>query len=140
MRTATQLAPVINASNRDIENWVGRLDLSTPYEQPERGLPRMYSKANAFELGMIAALVRGGALPSHATTVAARFAQDGQRNWRHSAFRDWLVFRANDCSSGVHTDKIDSSSKMIKDLDSITFSVVYVRKLIDGIDELYKGD
>ncbi|UYO49657.1 hypothetical protein KQX64_03315 [Rhodopseudomonas palustris] len=137
-RTVSELTPVIQATHRDVENWVGRLDLATGFDRPGPGRARMFSKENAFELGMLAALVRGGAAPSTATLVAAKFAQDAKRNWRGTAFKNWLVFPAGDCSAGVHTDKIDVESKLIRDLGAITFSAINVRKLIDDIEALYR--
>lgn len=135
-RTAAELSPLIGATPRDIDNWITRLELATGYEAPGRGVPRRFSKWNAFELGMIAALTRGGALPSESVAIARRFVQDAKRGWRGTAFRRWLVFRSNDCSRGVHTDQFDAS-QLIAELGAITVSVVHVRKLVDTIEQLF---
>ncbi|MET4214382.1 hypothetical protein [Bradyrhizobium sp. LA2.1] len=138
MRTAADLISVIPATSRDLENWVSRLDLETDYHQPERGRPRMFSRNNAFELGMIACLVRGGASPSSALAFTRAFVQDAKRR-RLDAWRRWFVFPAGNLQRGINTNKFDPESEDIKSLDSTTLSLVDVRKLIDGIETLFKA-
>ncbi|MCP1762075.1 hypothetical protein [Bradyrhizobium japonicum] len=139
MKTANDLISVIPATNRDLENWVSRLDLATRYHQPERGHPRMFSRINAIELGMIAAFVRGGAAPSSALAFARSFVEDAKAGRLHKR-RRWFVFPAADLRRGIETDRFDPDSEDIKSLNAKTLSMVDVRGLIDGIDALFRAE
>lgn len=138
MRTAADLISVIPATNRDLENWVSRLDLATDYHQPDRGRPRIFSRLNAIELGMIAAFVRGGATPSSALAFARSFVEDAKVGRLHKR-RRWFVFPAADLGRGIETDNFDPDSEDIKSLNAATLSIVDVRMLIDRIEALFKA-
>jgi len=137
--TAAILAPEIGATNRDIENWIARLKLNTRYHSPEHGKARLLSKDNCLELGFIAGLVRGGALPSRAVLFARNFL----RAWKPPALPggrlQWFVFPAGDLSHGKWTDAPDLESLKKEEKFKVTaFSFVDVGEIVRRVDALFE--
>jgi hypothetical protein len=133
--TAAILAPAIGATNRDIENWIKRLKLSTRYHTPEQGKPRLLFRDNCLELGFIAGLVRGGALPSRAVLFAASFLRAWKPPALPSGRRQWFVFPAGDLSGGKWTDTPNVES-LKKEFKVTALSFVDVGEIVRRVDAL----
>ena len=127
MKTASQITSVTNASVRDIENWVGRLELSTPYQKTTPGRARLYSRRNALEIAFIAAMVRGGASPARAALLSAR------------SLREWYVFPAGELDRAIEIDKPDLCALAGK-FGATTLSLVRLKEIVRRVDELYEDD
>src|SRR5262245_47608685 len=73
--TTPQLCELAAVPEKDLHNWLQRLDLCTKYEKPKAGPSRYsngrFTRDNALEITLIARLVRAGFAPSIA---AARIA------------------------------------------------------------------
>lgn len=127
--TAAKLTSAIPASVRDIENWIARLELSTQYDSPERGKPRLLSRRNALELGFIAGLVRGGATPARAAIFAKSFLRMGRD------VREWFVFPAGDLTRGDGSDQPDLD-KLSQEYGAVTLSFIRLGEIVRNVDEL----
>jgi hypothetical protein len=103
--TAQKLADATGVSVRDVENWLGRLTLVTAYHQPTLGQPRIFSRENAVELAMIAALVASGMSPAKAAPIAGLIVRQTQN--RFDRVSDWLIFSPQDPSRFVTSDAPD---------------------------------
>ena len=136
VKTAAELVTAMDATARDIENWVARLDLSTTYHQPERGLPRLFTRLNALEMAFIAALVRGGAAPAKAAGVGRLFVLDA-RYGRLEKWNQWFVFPAGKLERGIGTDKLDVAAPQIIELNATTISIVNIKELVRRVDDLF---
>lgn len=134
MKTAAELVTALDATPRDIENWVSRLTLSTRYQKTRQGSARLYSRENALELGFIAALVRGGATPAR----AAMFAETFLRDIRHSPrpLQEWFVFPAGKLESGTGSEKPDLDA-LAKQFGTVTLSFVRLREVVRRVDALF---
>src|SRR5450759_4024767 len=135
VKTAAELVTAMDATARDIENWVARLKpkLSTTYHQPEHGLPRLFTRLNALEMAFIAALVRGGASPSKAASHARLFVLDA-RYGRLAGRHQWFVFADGKLESAVGTDDPRPGNPAIKKLNATTLSFVNVKELVRRVD------
>jgi hypothetical protein len=69
--TQNELLAVTGATQRQVENWLGRLPLVTQYEPTVQGRARGFSKDNVMEIGLIDRLVKGGMKPAAAAECAA---------------------------------------------------------------------
>lgn len=136
VKTAAELITAMDATTRDCENWIARLDLSTTYHQPERGLPRLFTRLNALEMAFIAALVRGGASPSKAAAHARLFVLDA-RYGRLAQRHQWFVFADGKLKSAVGTDDLDADNPEIKKLNATTLSIVNIKELVRRVDALF---
>jgi hypothetical protein len=138
MKTIADILPVVNASAKDIENWISRLDLSTEYEETVRGRARRYSRVNTLELAFIAALVRGGAAPSKAAAYARTFVHGAQHwSWQKS-IKQWLIFTAGDLNRGIGSDTMSNLLAYEEELGSETLTTVNVWKIIKRVNALYE--
>lgn len=135
-----QVVKAISASQRDIENWIGRLELSTQFMAPGRGRPRVFSRENAIELGFIAALVRAGVDPSKAVA----YARSMLSYLRYDNLREWLVFRAGDVSRAIATDTPDFTTlldRLASDEAAPTYSFVHMGEIVRRVDQaIQAGD
>ena len=131
--TASRLLPEIQASVRDLDNWIGRLDLSTKFRAREPGKARLFNRWNAIELGMIAALVRGGAAPGVAALFARPLVEDADRNHQ----REYFVFAAGDLKQAIGTNSLDSIDEIAAKYPGKTLSLVPVGAIVRAIDKLF---
>lgn len=136
-RTAAELVGAMDASQRDVENWVKRLNLSTTYHKPEHGLPRLFSRLNGLELAFVAALVRGGATPAKAAAYARLFVLDARYGRLGKKWKSWFVFARGNLDHAVGTNEIDVDNPEIKKLNATTLSCVNVKELIRRVDDLF---
>jgi hypothetical protein len=86
--TQPQLLKLSGASQRDIENWIARLPLKTKYKPTVRGRARVFNRKNAFEITLIARLVRSGFTASAAADMVAELF----REWKRSDGKGWVIF------------------------------------------------
>lgn len=135
-----QVVRAISASSRDIENWIGRLELSTKFTAPGRGRPRVFTRENAIELGFIAALVRAGVEPSKANAYARSMLRYLQMDNLH----EWLVFRAGDVQRAIATNTPDFSGALMQlatDEAAPTYSFVQLGEVVRRVDRaIQAGD
>jgi hypothetical protein len=138
MKTAAEILTVVRASQRDIENWIARLDLSTEFEETVRGRARLFSRENALELAFIAALVRGGAIPSKAAVYAAHFTSDARRfDWERTTKR-WFIFASGNLTRARGSNAVSDLSALEEDLGTETLTTINVWKIIERVNALYK--
>ncbi|GEO16001.1 hypothetical protein [Microvirga aerophila] len=138
MKTAAEILTVVRASQRDIENWIARLDLSTEFKETVRGRARLFSRENALELAFIATFVRGGASPSKAAVYAAHFTSDARRlDWERT-MRRWFIFPSGDLTHGRGSNAVGDLSDLEEDLGTETLTTVNVWKIIKRVNALYE--
>jgi hypothetical protein len=90
--SSTELANIVGAKPKDIDNWLQRTELLARFRSTRTGARRTVSYGNVLELAFIAAFVRTGIKASAAVTLASIFARravDGR-------LKEWLVFEPND--------------------------------------------
>jgi hypothetical protein len=139
MKTASEILPVVDATPRDIENWIARLQLSTVFKETVRGKARLFSYANTLELAFIGALVRGGAPLTKAAVYAAAFVKHAQhRNWE-SALREWFVFPAGDLQRGIGSNDVDVAA-IQKELGAVTLTLINVGEIVRRVNALYSEE
>src|SRR5687768_7355213 len=95
LKPLSSVLDITGASQRDIENWIGRLQLATKFQQVGRGRQRFYSRANVLELSLVAALVASNIPPA----VAAAYAESFLRRLQDRNFGElckWLVVPCGD--------------------------------------------
>src|SRR4051794_3071464 len=106
MRTASEILPIVDGwTQRDIENWIARLDLSTSFQEGGRGKARLFSRANTLELAFIAALVQGGAAASKAAVYARSLLRDVQHSTGRP-IREWLIFAPRSLQKAVASNDL----------------------------------
>jgi hypothetical protein len=139
MKTSAEILTIVDASQRDIENWVSRLKLSTEFHETVRGRARLYSRANTLELAYIAALVRGGAELSKAAVFAAGFVRHAQGNDWKKSLREWFVFPSGDLRRGIGSNNVDIAA-IQKEFGSVTLTLINVGELVRRVNSLFKGE
>lgn len=134
----TNFLDAIGASRRDVENWTSRLDLSTEFAGTRAGAARQYSKENVVELAMISALTRSGCPLRSAAAYTAMVL----RNYRSDTLRDWIVFPAQEFTSGISTNEPKEVDILALAQKSAVGSVtsIHVKSIIQKIDELFNED
>lgn len=137
MKTAADLAAVIDATPRDIENWVARLNLSERYPATSQGKARLYTKWNAYELGLIAGLVRGGVPPKEASLYAASFLRQIKRGIGGvDALGAWFVIPAGNPVKAKSSDSPDLAA-LDREFGATTLTFVHIREIVRRVDQLY---
>jgi hypothetical protein len=134
--TAADLQAITGASGDNLESWIARLSLSTAYEETVAGRARKFSKDNAMELGVIAALVKQGMKPAAAAEIAANLFEI-MKTKKPKGFLTVLP-------GGNYTiDDKPPSAALLKYVSAV---VVNVRQLeaeidayLDGVDDNDKG-
>lgn len=134
MKTLSEIIPVVGATQRDVDNWTARLDLSTHFEATTRGSARVFSRANTLELAFIAAFIRGGAKAAD----AAMYTRNLLKQVRYGGLREWFVFPAGDLSKAVSSDK-PAIRELEEQLASTTLSFVHVSEIVRRVDSLFGG-
>lgn len=116
MRKLTQgeVLEVTGASQRNIENWMARLSLSTEYEATVQGRARGFSRENAVELALMRQLIEGGMRPAAAAECLAKLFAEIKAKKPHG----WAIFLA-----GGHYLVSDERPKF---LDALAGSAVVV--------------
>ena len=134
MRTISELATVLPLTRYDCENWLKTLEFRRTHFQPaSQGKARLYTKEHAFVLGLLGAMVKGGALPSQAVLLAERVAQ----NWRMGRQNRWLVFADGQFNSTSFSTNADAAYHA-KALKAITVSMIDLAKIQHRIDDLFE--
>ena len=137
LRTLAELLPTLaGASSRDVENWIARLPLSTSFEKPGRGRPRLFNRANALELAFVAAFVRGGATPSSAVAIARRLVLQAQQPTWERLLRHWFIFPAGDLRRAVTSDAVDLPA-IENELDAVTLTTVNLKEIVRRVDAVF---
>src|SRR5262245_49015860 len=110
--TTPQLCELAAVPEKDLHNWLQRLDLYTKYEKPKAGPSRYtngrFTRDNALEITLIARLVRAGFAPSIA---AARIA--GLFDCWRVAVREWaIIFSGETALEVVPLDEAPTAEVM----------------------------
>jgi hypothetical protein len=138
MRTASEILPIVDGwSQRDIENWIARLDLSTSFQGAGRGKARLFNRANTLELAFIAALVQGGASPSKAAVYARSLVRDVQHP-TGKPVREWLIFAPRNLQKAVAVDDLTKFASIQRQLDAVTLAVVSLGEIVRRVNALYE--
>ena len=134
MKTASELVTAFDATPRDIENWISRLDnLTTKFQETTQGKSRLYSKANALELAFIAGVVRGGATPREGAIYAATLL----RKLKYGGFKQWLVFPAGNLKTAISSDNPTLDS-MVAEFGSTTLTFVATGEIVRRVNALFE--
>jgi hypothetical protein len=88
--STAELLAVSGAKVRDLDNWLARLPLKTGFELKGRGSARSFTRANALEITLIAALVKDGVSAS----AAAQRVSVLLDAWRDGDVKrqEWTIF------------------------------------------------
>jgi hypothetical protein len=117
--TQYELQAISGASQRDIENWMVRLPLTTKFQQTVRGRSRTFSMDNVLEITLLARFVRSGFSPA----AAAVRIRDLFDCWKRNGRTKWALFIWSDdtgLARGMSLDKAPGS-QMFKGLSDIGF-------------------
>ncbi|HEX2492670.1 MAG TPA: MerR family transcriptional regulator, partial [Steroidobacter sp.] len=90
--TQAELSAVSGATTRDIENWMVRLPLRTKFKRTVQGRARDFTRDNAVEIAMVAALVRSGFTPA----AAAERVSVLLKMWERGEAVGWTLFVNDD--------------------------------------------
>jgi hypothetical protein len=135
LKTTAQITPVVGADVNNIDNWIGRLELSTKFEPSRRGRERQFTRENTIELAIVAALVQAGLKPQS----AAAYADMGLRNLRHGGQREWLIFPAGDATKAFGSDQPDPAA-LAKKFGAVALSFVHVGEIVRRVEELFSAE
>jgi hypothetical protein len=137
MKPAAAILPAVQASMTDLENWIGRVNLSTKLQPTVRGKARLYSRGNAFELALISAFVRAGATPSRAATFAASFIRNAESsNWKRSTC-EFLVWPAGELKSARGVANLEKIVELYEEFGTDALSVVHVGKILRRVNSVF---
>jgi hypothetical protein len=139
VKTVAEIIPVIGATQRDVENWVGRLTMSTIFQETVRGRARLFSRANTIELAFIAAFVRGGATPSRAVAFARPLVHEAHAGSWEQLLPEWFVFPAGDLWRGVTSNAVDLPA-IEKELNAVTLTTVHLKEVVRRVNALFFGE
>lgn len=90
--SSAELADLIGAKPKDIDNWLQRAELLVRFKSTRTGARRTITYHNAVELAFIAAFARTGLKASSAVKLAGTYALRATQG----ALKEWLVFEPND--------------------------------------------
>jgi hypothetical protein len=133
LRTVTELLPVIEGTSRDVENWVGRLELRTRYADTVQGKARLYTRPNALELAFLSAFVRIGIRPRSAVAFAEACLEEHQRG----KLPEWFAFRAGDLHTALPVADSDNLKDLRRDFGRAPVALVPVGEIARAVEALY---
>jgi hypothetical protein len=141
--TQGKLLSISGTSQRDVENWLVRLPLTTKYKPTVRGRPRLYNRDNVIEITMIARLVRSGFSPR----VAVEMVADLFKKWKRGEGKEWVIFlRGETALEPVLTlDGVTPGLKLLEvfdeyDDEGVFYTLVNVGRMLKRIDTLLDED
>ena len=135
MKPIVEILPVVGASRRDLENWIGRLELTTKYDPSTPGRARLFSEANTSELALIAAYVAVGVAPRSAVALASA-------DIREIRMRRFRIFTGG-AATGVSAEHVtpESIEKLLADASGAhAVAIVDRRATLDRVAKLYAED
>jgi hypothetical protein len=141
--STAELIGITGASARDIDNWLWRLPLATKYDQKGRGRARGFSRDNALEIALVAALVK---LRIQASDAASQM-EVLFSNWQDCKPKEleWTIFFWG--GSPLHSISDDKPPFKNKDLmvalsdlteEGETFTILHTGNIIRRVDNLFK--
>jgi hypothetical protein len=132
------VAVLTGASPRVIENWVGRLELRTHYQETIRGRARLYSRENALELALIAAFAAAGVPPSTAVAYAESHVRDVRSPYGRRLPR-WVLFAGRDPRYAKGVKSIDAAlASMDVTGRPPVYAAIDVEEILRRVDEAFQ--
>jgi hypothetical protein len=144
-----ELVAVSGASARDIDNWTARFSLATKYDKG-RGRARAFSRENALEIALIAALVK---LRVQASDAASQM-EVLFENWEHAGPTyidkdlEWTIFLWGEAQHHLHSLSVAKSPfktpgvmealLRIGEEDGSTFTILNTGNIIRRVDNFFK--
>lgn len=119
----------------EVENWISRETLRTKYAETRPGSAREFSRANVFELAVVAALVRAGCRPSTAIAFTEPLIDDfGTGNLKR-----WLIFPLGTFDKCQSCTSFDEATlyRLASSKTSRGVIVIDVGGIAIGVEELF---
>ena len=136
-RTFAEISGPLGLDRRSVENWLARVDLHTDYEPSRQGVARRFSRDNAVELAMVAALSSIGLEVSRAATYAGALLR---HRFQDGGAHEYLTFTSLDGSQAVASNRAPPLGATIRDLpegDAIAVRVIGQGEILRRVARLY---